>query len=67
MFNTIDQGVQSFKEEMKNYLIKCKKDWCKIDQGWKEGEEQKLNGMAIALGLSREEVRIIRSSLEKDI
>jgi len=70
MFETIDQGLQFFKEEIRNYVIKSRKNFGNKDKGWiekKDEEWQKLNGMAAALGLSREEAGGIWFNIEKDI
>lgn len=70
MYKTIDEGVETFKTEMKEYLYEKRMVWGKRDESANKRLEMwlvKLNGMAIALGLSKEESINIQIDIEKGL
>ena len=70
MFNTIEESLNIFKEEVENFLVKKRKTWGErntVIEKYLEIGYAKLNAMAMVLGLSEEETRTIWFDIEKKI
>lgn len=59
----IDETIRQARKD--DYLGSL--DWPKKDWEWKNQTEQRMHGMAVALGLSREEINNIWEVIKKEV